>query len=398
MSDPYALRAEDIQTPYKNIADMFFQQVGKFGDRVVLREKVDGRWTEISWNKLGDDVNRFAFGLRELGVEPKDVVAIISNNRSQWVIADYGTLTAGAFLVGVYVTLPSHDVKYILENSEAKVMIVENQEQLDKVLAVFDQLPNLKKIVLIEGEKPAGNDNVITFDELLALGDGKDPSELFDIWGSTTHDDIVTLVYTSGTTGPPKGAILTHGSVLWILESGTKVIDMSGVDETLSFLPLCHVFERVGGLWAAFYVGGIINFAESIDKLMDNMGEVRPTVFLSVPRMLEKAYGKIHSNLEKASPVKRAMFNWALSVGRETMPTRLARKPLSGLSKLKFSLAQALVLGKVKERFGGRMRFIVSGGAPLAKEIAEFFMAMDIWVLEGLCFFEDTATSEIYTF
>lgn len=386
--------AEDIRSPWPNLPTMFFEQADLLGDRTALRRKRDGRWNDISWASWARDAERFAGGLLKLGLNPRDVVSIIADNRPEWVVTDLGTLAAGCVLVPVYVTLLPGDVHYILDHAETRVMVVENAAQLAKVLQIRDRLPLLKTIVLIDGPAP-DDPSVITYETLLAMGDAVRRADLKPRYQSLAHDDVATLIYTSGTTGPPKGAMITHGNVLWVLAAAKAVSFVDQSDESLSFLPLCHAYERIGGLFGSISVGATINFAQSVDTLLDDMAEVKPTILLSVPRMLEKAYGRLMAKLDKAGFVERGLFMWAANLGRQTAPYRRSGKAMPAFLDVQQSLADRFIYEKVRQRFGGRLRYIVSAGAPLSKDIAEFFFSMNVLILEGYGMTELSAPSHI---
>lgn len=386
--------ADSIRAPWPNLATMFFDQADRLGARTALRKKADGRWVDISWADWARDARRFAGGLVKLGLAPREVVSIIGNNRPEWVVADLGTLAAGCVLVPVYVTLLPNDIHYILDHAETRVMIVENDEQLRKVLEIRERLPRLMKIVLIDGTPPA-DPSIMSYEDVLKLGEDATRDSLRPRYEALGPGDVATMIYTSGTTGPPKGAMITHGNILWILASANTVAFVTADDESLSFLPLCHAYERIGGLFGSIFMGATINFAQNLNTILDDLAEVRPTIFLSVPRMLEKAYARTMARIESSGAAKKALFKWALDIGRKTTPYRLNKKRMPAFLDLQYRLAERLVYSQVKQRFGGRLRYIVSAGAPLSKEIAEFFFAMDVLILEGYGMTELSAPSHI---
>ncbi len=379
--------------PYQSIPDLFFQACQRGGDAVALRRKVSGRWEGVTWRRYEENVRTLGKGLIALGVQPGDKCAILSNTRVEWVYADLAVICSGAVTVPIYQSNMPPEVEYILQDSEAVIVFVEDEKQLLKVLEVQKNLPHLRKIVLVSGHRP-DNPIVITLDDLMDMGRGHDAVEFERRLENTKASDIASIVYTSGTTGPPKGAMLSQEGFLFVAESVNGLLKRTPDDETLLFLPLAHIFARI--IQYVCIMGNIrLAFAESIEKLLDNIAEIKPTFMGSVPRIYEKVYTKIMGDMQEAGGLKKSIFDWSLAVGREVSRHNHKGEPVPTVTKAQYAVARRLVFNKLKDRFGGRLQFFVSGGAPLSKEIAEFFHAADILILEGYGLTETTAVTNV---
>ena len=381
---------------YKTIAEMFIQCVEQFADNPAFFDKIDGEWQKKTYREAGDIVENLASGLASLGVQKGDKIAIISTNSSRWAFADYAITGLGAVTVTVYPTLTTPHMKYIFDDSETHYAFVGNKEQLDKTKSLIQECEHMKGYVLMD-DSDDDTDKVFGFSSLIERGKAYKESSDFDfkaIASTINPDDLLTLIYTSGTTGNPKGAMLSHNNLIANIKSGKKSIHIDESDVFLSFLPLSHVFERMVGHFSGLTSGGRVYYAESIDTVADNMGEIKPTIMASVPRLYEKMYAKIIDKVSNDPPLRQKIFWWAISVGKEAMPNICKNSRPSGWLGLKFGLAEKLVFSKIKERVGGRLRFFVSGGAPLSQEIAEFFAAANIIILEG---YGLTETSPVIT-
>ncbi len=369
---------------YQNLAQIIPSNAGRFGDRTAYMYKVSGQYQKISFNEALTWVNKIAAGLANLGVKRGDKVALLSENRYEWTFTDYAILSLGAVNVPIYPSLLSAQVAYILKDSEAQIVICSNREQYAKLGKLVGPDSLIRSVILFEHDEKSSD--TISLAELCKKGEDflkTHPDFLEKQRSQTQSDDMATIIYTSGTTGEPKGAMLTHGNFLSNVESSLHHLDVDENDLFLSFLPLCHVFERMAGHFLAAYASACIAFAESIDTVAENMSEVKPTVMTSVPRLYEKIYARILENVEAGSGVKRKIFYWALGVGREYINAVMEKRPISGALAYKRKLAYKLVFIKLAEKVGGRLRFFVSGGAPLAKEIAEFFGAAGLMIYEG---------------
>ncbi len=371
---------------YQSLAQMFYTTCQTYPDKVGMMFKKGGSYQSIRYKEIEATVTRLANGLAALGVQKGDKVVLLSENRVEWSWSDYAILSNGAATVPIYPTLLAPHIKFITNNSDAKVVIVSNDHQLSKVLEVLDELPQVEHLVIIDpGELK--HDKLLTFQELQDKGEAflkANPDEIKNRIQSTQADDLATIIYTSGTTGEPKGVMLTHGNFLSNIEASLRALPITPDEIFLSFLPLSHVFERMVGHFLATYQGCTVAYAESIETVPQNLLEVRPTLMASVPRFFEKVYGRVMESLEAGSALKKSLFMWAVGVGKEALKYKQNGKPIpGGLFALKYKLADKLVFSKLKERVGGRIKFFVSGGAPLSKEIGEFFGSADLLILEG---------------
>ena len=359
------------------LISMFEAAVQHYGDKPALAHKPKGgTYLDISYTELGASVAAFSKGLTALGVEKNDRVALLSENRPEWAITDFGSLKVGAVTVPMFSTLTAAQVRYILEDSGAKIICVSTEKQLEKVAAIRDAVPTLEQVILfdpMEGEPPEG---VIQFGAVCELDGAATEAD-------ANADDIATIIYTSGTTGNPKGVMLTHANFISNVEACTSLIDVSETDVLLSFLPLSHVFERLGGHYVPLFSGAKIAYAESTFTVAQNMKEVAPTVMLSVPRLYETMHERILRAVQEGSGLKQKIFHWGVSVGSAVSSAIQQGKKPSALLQLQQNIADKLVFAKLKEATGGRLRFFVSGGAALPQSIAEFFHAAGILILEG---------------
>ena len=366
-----------------SIPQVFFDRAAQRGGKTAHMVKRDGAWQEISWQELRDIVRHVAKGLLTLDLQAGDRVAILSDSRAEWVQCDLGIMAAAGITVPIYASSTPDQAAYILQNSGAAAMFVDTSAQLDKILAVRDQVPTLKHIVMIVDNPPGDDDTILTLADLIQRGrDDADQEAVLEarLQGLTPEHEA-TYVYTSGTTGPPKGVVQTHGNHLFMMESGSAVADIGEGDVNLLFLPLAHSFARFES-FLGFYQGWTTAFAESIEALSQNMREVRPMLVLSVPRVYEKVYASVQAGAA-GSAVKQAIFNWCVGVGRQASRLQQQGQPLPLGLRLKQGLAHRLVFHKLHDALGGRLRYFVSGGAPLAREIAEFFHAAGLLILEG---------------
>ncbi|GBE14219.1 long-chain-fatty-acid--CoA ligase FadD15 [bacterium BMS3Abin14] len=368
------------------VVRMVDARVEQYGEGTVMERKVDGSWQPVSWKDLSKAYREVARGLACLGFKRGDRIAILSENRPEWAFADLGILAMGGIDIPFYWTLTPAQLEYILLDCTAGAIFVSNLEYLDKILKIRLGLPELKMIICFD---PVPEDrlahDVITLDDLLARGCEAMP-EIWESLGRSIAEggahDPATIIYTSGTTGEPKGVMLTHDNFLSNVRQVLEVIKIGDTDTCLSFLPLSHVFERLA-YYLFLYTGCKIVYAESIDQLIPNMGEVKPTILVSVPRVYEKAYGRILDRVRESSLIKRLIFVTSLSVGQEVSRRLQAGKELSGWLRFQQKFADRLVFFKLRQTFGGRIRLMISGGAPLSKRIAEFFHAAGLIILEG---------------
>ncbi len=401
--------------PYQNAVQMFVDRIKQSGPRQVFRFKADGAWRTASWADWDAASREIAGGLIALGVGLGERACILANTRAEWMYCDVGILMAGAVTVPIYQSNVPHECEYIINDCGAQVVFAEDPHQLEKLMKERDKLSGVKRVVYFQPnaklEKPDAQgrleikldevvppdrkDWVMSLEALRAEGRkwlGANGGELERRWEKVTPADTFTIVYTSGTTGPPKGVVLTHENIVYTCHATRPVLIFSEDDEQLLFLPLAHIFAKILE-WTTIYKGARIAFAESVAQLVANLGDVKPTFMGAVPRVYEKVYAKIQSNRAASPPTKQKIFDWAFSVGREVSKLQQAGRPIPlGLS-IKHRLADRLVFSKIKAVLGGRIKFLVSGGAPLAREIAEFFHAAGLLILEGYGLTETTAAS-----
>jgi long-chain acyl-CoA synthetase len=359
----------------------------------LLMSKREGRYVPISTDEFEARVRTLSAGLRELGLRPGDKVVIFSENRPEWVMTDFAVLCAGGVTVPIYTSLMPEQVKYIINDSDAKMVVCSNRELWLKVEAVRRDLPQVRDFIMIDEEAPSG---VMTLGEVMGRGKtaaAADPARFDTIAAAIKPDDLASIIYTSGTTGTPKGVMLTHGNFVSNSKALDAVTDFVHTDTILSFLPLSHVLERMT-TFSFLYKGASIAYAESIDTVAENLTEVRPTIMISVPRLFDKIYARVMDNVLTQSAVKRQIFFWALRVGRKYGAKKIRKEPIPAGLAARRNLAAKLVFSKIVEKTGGRVKFFVSGGAPLSKDVAEFFYALGITILEG---YGLTETSPVLT-
>ena len=362
----------------------YFDYAATSGKPDLLRSKVHGTWVSVSAEEFGRRTRGFALGLASLGVDRGDRVAILSENRPEWPMSDFAILALGAMTVPIYTTYLAPQVEYILKDAEAKVVIVSSEFELRKVMEVRDRCPQLLHVVLIEGEIP-NKDRVTSFESIVRRGVqllAADSLAFDERLSSVDPEDYATMIYTSGTTGEPKGAVLTHGNFVSNVKATSILFDVNEETIALSFLPLAHVFERMAD-YLFFSRRATIVYAESIDKLSENFGEIKPHCFAAVPRVYEKILARVQGALEKAPPMRRKIFDWATSVGKQRIVYTERNLPVPKALAFKYRLADRLVFSKIKARLGGRFQFAISGGAPLARDVAEFFWGAGVEVYEG---------------
>jgi long-chain acyl-CoA synthetase len=376
----------------QTLGRMFWDRVERHGDQVAQMVKVGGGWKDVTWREVGDEVRELALGLLALGRQRGERVALLSQTRAEWVRADFAIFSAGAVTIPVYPSYPAEGLAFIVNDAEAKTLVVEDSAQLAKAVEAAREMPGLESIVVIVGhvtepELAAGDQRLRVLDwaGLQALGRAErtrlEPV-LAERLAAVAPDDLATIVYTSGTTGHPKGVVQTHANHLAALRAAEEVTEVGVGDVHLLFLPLAHSFARFES-FLGVHEGLVTAFAESLDKLSENLKEVRPHFICSVPRVFEKVYAKILTGVEAGPGLRKKTFYWALGVGREVSRHLREGRPLPlGLS-VQHAIAHKLVFVKLHQALGGRVRFCFSGGAPLAREIAEFFHAVGILILEG---------------
>jgi long-chain acyl-CoA synthetase len=348
----------------------------------ILQYRADGRYVPISTAEFGRRIRALALGLRELGCGPGRKLAILSENRPEWILTDLANLCLGGITVPIYPTTVPPQIKYILEDSESTAVVCSTPALRDKVEAIRSDLPSLRQALVMDG--PAGS-GFRSLDEIVQRGEvlDREQPELFDALASAVRKgDLASIIYTSGTTGVPKGVMLSHGNFTSNIEAMDRVTDFNRTDTILSFLPLSHVLERMT-TFAFLYKGASIAYAESIDRVADNLLEVRPTIMVSVPRLFEKIYAKVMDNVLAGSALKKKIFFWAVKTGLDQSRRAVAGRKIPAGLAFRRRLAHKLVFLKILEKTGGRVKFMVSGGAPLSRDIAEFFYALGLIILEG---------------
>ncbi|HEY6219685.1 MAG TPA: AMP-binding protein, partial [Gemmatimonadaceae bacterium] len=367
------------------LTQLFFDAVEKYNLPNALQLKVDGAYRPISHQQLAERVRHAAVGLQELGLKPGDRVAILSENRPEWAIADYACLASGLTDVPLYPNLPPEQLPYLLNDSGAVAIFCSTTAQSAKVVEVRSKIPKLKYIIGFSGARQPGED--LTLSEVeqrgKALDDAAHQAAYRERARAVRPDDLATIIYTSGTTGDPKGVMLTHDNLYSNVVAAAATIPFAGGEVCLSFLPLSHVFERMAGHYLMLHTGTSIAYAESMDTVPLNLTEVKPSLVLSVPRLYEKMYARVLDNALSGGKVKAKIFFWARGVADRWATEKLAGREPGGLLALQYRLAQKLVFSKLKARTGGRLRYFVSGGAPLAPEINKFFYAAGLVILEG---------------
>jgi long-chain acyl-CoA synthetase len=380
-------------TQSKTLADLLPLAAQAYGDAPAVRYKDGDSWVDRSFAEVAEIVRPLAMGLADLGVEKGDRVSILGNTRPEWTYFDFAALSIGAVVVPIYQTNSPEECRYVLENSDAKVVVVEDDEQIEKIRAVRDKLPALEHVVRMTGS----SDDAISSEDLSARGAGKDAAAWKQRYEAVSGEDICTFIYTSGTTGPPKGCIISHGNYRAMLDmvNATSVIEPE--DVTYLYLPLAHSFALLIQL-GSFDLGAAIAYWERDPlKILPNLGELHPTYFPSVPRIFEKIYTAATSGMEKQGGLKKAIFDWAIKTGKKTREVeRSGRKPGFLLSR-QYAFADKKVLSKIRGLFGGNLRLAVSGAAPINPEILRFFDAAGVLVLEGWGMTETSTAATIST-
>ncbi len=379
----------------------FYKNLKEYPDRVALREKEFGIWKDITWAQYGEKVRCVAMGLLSLGLKKGECVSIICENRPEWVFSDFGIMCAGGVTTGIYTTNSPEQCCYIVNDSGSRFYIAENEEQFDKVLRFRNQAPGLEKVFVIdmEGLKRYNDPMLMSFENLLELGrqfDKKNPDLFERRLNEIKPNDLALLIYTSGTTGPPKGAMLTHSNLLFMSEAMVGSIPMSSSDETLSFLPLCHIFEQLFTVMINIRYRTIVNFVESTDTIMENMREISPTVIYGVPRIWEKYASAIMIRMSDATWFKRKLFKLCMGIGLKYASLKLNYKSIPFYLKAIYTFAYLTVFRKLKERLGfDRAKLAISGAAPISPDVLKFFNALGIPLIEGYGQTEGTGVTTV---
>lgn len=367
---------------YHHLTEEYSKETNNF----VLKHKVAGKYVGITYDQLKEETDSFAFGLASLGIRKDDKIAIIAENRPEWVYSDMAILSLGAIDVPLYPSLTAESIEFILNNSESKAIIVSTKFQLNKVMKFRDKCKSLKFIILLnEKDFDSNNKDLMTFKKVQELGKDykhEHPTLLKDNLDKIKPDEVCTIIYTSGTTGEPKGVVLTHHNILSNVQAALDCFPIGSTDVFLSFLPLCHIFERMAGYYTAFSAKCTVCYAESIETVAQNLVDVKPTIMTSVPRLFERIHTKIIKNVDSQPLKKQKIFYWAMDVGvRYAEFKKKGNVPFSFV--LKHKLADKLVFSKLREKTGGNLRFFISGGAALPTYLGNFFEAIGIIIVEG---------------
>jgi long-chain acyl-CoA synthetase len=388
-------QATEAATGSRTIADLFPMAARKHGPRkaVLYKDPATGTWVSKSYTEVGEIVRKLSLGLVDLGVEKGDRVSILANTRPEWTYFDFAALSAGATAVPIYQTNSPEECQYVLEHSDAKVVVVEDEEQMEKIRAVRDRCPSLEHVVRMTGT----SEDAISMEELSERGAEGTEADWEERWSSVTPDDVCTFIYTSGTTGPPKGCVITHGNYRAMLDMIHEV-DVLGSDEvTYLYLPLAHSFALLIQL-GTFDLGAALAYWERDPlKIMPNLAEVKPTYFPSVPRIFEKIYTAATAKAEKATGLQKRVFSWAVDVGAKVRELERRGKRPNPLLAAQHALADRLVLSNVRNLFGGNLKLAVTGAAPINPEILRFFDAAGVLVLEGWGMTETSTAATIAT-
>ncbi|SDQ22660.1 AMP-dependent synthetase/ligase [Virgibacillus salinus] len=384
-----------------NLLEMLHRTVERSPEKDALIWKESGTYQHITYQKFWDRIYDAASGLKHLGIGENDKVAILSNSNPMWGITDFAAASLKAVSVPVYPTLPSEQVAYILKNADVRTVVVENEEQRDKVLAGDANVESI--ITMYPGESFSSTETNLSFFKLEKIGEENKIPDWEERWQKINRDQLTTIIHTSGTTGKPNGVMLSHGNFLSNMEAVQFwLIELLPEDLTLSYLPLSHVFERMAGYYMPLSVGTTIAYAESIETIQENLKEISPTVLTSVPRLFEKVYAKVLGEIDNGTPIKQKVFNWAINIGIEryerylnaTVNELILGEVMPSDFMRKWKIAERLVYQKVKKELGGRIRGMVSGGGTLNPDVARFFWAIDLPILEG---YGLTETSPVIT-
>jgi long-chain acyl-CoA synthetase len=368
--------------PVDTIVSRLFEQASTRPDAPALFTKQRGAWRAISYRSYAHTVRELARALLALGFTTGDTVSILGFNRPEWAYAAVGAMAAGGAAAGIYTTSSASEIRYIAGHAESKVLVVEDATLLERVLSIADELPALQKIVTMlpcDSRDP----RVIGFDAFLATGKAVDTERLDQRIASLEPGGLASLIYTSGTTGPPKGVMLSHDNLAFTASLAQELAGAGASDCSLSYLPLSHIAEQMFTIHGSVTMGGSVYFAESLEKVPDNLKEVQPTLFFGVPRIWEKFHAKVSGGIANAKGPKRRLVEWARRVGLRVSQLRMKGREPVGLLALEYKAAKRLVFDKLKPAMGlGRARFCVSGAAPIAKEVLEFFASLDVVILE----------------
>ena len=379
------------------IPAMFWNGVDKRQDDVWLRQKEFGIWRSWTWRECGLAVRELALGLTAIGFEVGQTAAVLANTRVEWMLADLAILSAGGVTNGVYPTDAASQLAYLCEDSSTSILFVEDEEQLDKALEVRASLPKLRYIIVMDmtGLRQFADPMVMSFEALRQLGSvpaNFSASLLEERVASRSSKDLAILVYTSGTTGKPKGAMHSHHGLITTLRNIAVAFPLSKHDQRMCFLPLCHIAERMLGAYSSIYNGAVLNFVENPDTIPENVREIQPTVFFAVPRVWEKFYSGVVITLKDSGKIQQLVYGWSMGVGRQIAERVLAQQPETVWLKVKFALARLLVINNVRKMIGiHNARYLLTGAAPIAPDLIRWYLSLGLPMLEGFGMTETTA-------
>lgn len=380
---------------------MFFARADRYGSRCALRYKRDGRYRDISWSEFEDRVKDLAFGLIALGLRPGEKVALLSENRPEWAFSDLAVLSSGCVDVPIYPTDVPSQMAHIISDSGSAMAIVSTAEQLEKVLSVRKDIPSLRKIIMIDPPKSLLGADTISLEEVMKTGAAKASEVRMEFESrlrSTGKDDLASIIYTSGTTGPAKGVCLTHGNFLSNCRVSVDVLPFDEKDVCLSFLPLSHVFERMASYYFTLLIGGTIAYAANMESVASDLKEIRPTYMCAPPRFYEKLYAGIMEKASMKKPGEKKALEKAFDAAKRYSGAVLNKLDISPALWLEYNIARICVFSKIKDAVGGRIKFFISGGAPLSRELAEFFFSVGIFIFEGYGLTETSPVVTVNTF
>ena len=379
------------------ISQLFWNGVAQRHNDVWLRQKEMGIWRSWTWDEAGQAVRELTLGLTALGFNVGDTAAILANTRVEWMLSDLAILSAGGVANGIYPTDAASQVAYLCEDSNTSVLFVEDEEQLDKALEIRASLPKLRHIIVMDmtGLQRFSDPMVMSFEALRRSGSiasSFKPGLLEERVASRGEKDLAILVYTSGTTGKPKGAMHSHHGLVSSLRNIAVLFPLFKDDQRMCFLPLCHIAERMLGAYSSIYSGAVLNFVENPDTIAENVREIQPTVFFAVPRVWEKFYSGVVIALKDSSKLQQAAYAWSLGVGREIAERVLAQQSETLWLKVKFAIARALVIDNIRKMIGiHKVRYLLTGAAPIAPDLIRWYLALGLPMLEGFGMTESTA-------
>lgn len=394
-----------LVSKFSTISELFISVSKHFqgSDKNAFLRKVKGNYEGVKYDNFYLQVESFALGLRSLGLERGDTIGIMSENRLEWMITDFACTCCGYPDVPTFPILTPKQLEFIFNDSKVKAIVCSNSLQLGKLNKIIDNIPSLKNIIVMQPEAlemfPSLKEKyAILFEDVIKRGKKLSEAvigQLETISKSTNPEDLLTIIYTSGTTGNPKGVMLTHSNLVSNIVSSVEFLPIDSNDLVLSYLPLCHSYERMAGYYSCFACGATIAYADSIETVAENLIEVKPTIMTSVPRLFERIKNRVEKNVLTQSTYKQKIFKWSILIGKEVYWKQCNGEAVSIILKAKHKIADSLVLSKIRERTGGRIRFFTSGGAPLSKNIGEFFFALGLKIIEG---YGLTETSPVISF